>query len=85
MAILLANVRRDILSLREVNRIARRLHDFTARPSRSQTMLPPSTRDRVAPPISGTFHASLSFAWLAVHWQTGDHDGHLLAVQCSTL
>ena len=42
---------------------------------------PPGTRDRIAPPISGTFRASLSFAWMAVHWQTlRDHDGHLLAV-----
>ena len=47
----------------------------------SQATLPPGTRDRIAPPISGTFCASLSFAWLAVHWQTlRDHDGHLLAV-----
>ena len=53
----------------------------TARPSRSQATLPPGTRDRIAAPISGTFRASLSFAWLAVHWQTlRDHDGHLLAV-----
>ena len=36
----------------------------------SQATLPPGTRDCIAPPISGAFRASLSFAWLAVHWQS---------------
>ena len=37
-------------------------------PSRSQATLLSGTCDCVTSPISGTFRASISFAWLAVYW-----------------